>query len=817
MKKITLLLLFINVAFAQVGSLDTTFNPSDAGFGNGDGFDAGAGDIQYQPDGKMIVTGSFITYNGSNKKRIVRLNPDGSIDNTFLMGTGFNGGVSACKLLSNGKILVAGDFGSYNSEPVSKIIRLNADGTLDPTFGATTVGNASHITVQADGKILISGNFQFVNDVARNYFARLNANGSLDTSFDIGIGFSNYVITSIVQADGKIICGGAFTSFNGVSANRIVRLNSNGTIDTSFIYGSGFNNTVNDFKIQSDSKILVCGYFISYNGNSHRRLVRLNTDGSVDATFAVGLATDQFIRSMLLQDDGKIVLAGDFTTFDLTNINRIARINSNGTLDASFNVGTGANDEVNVVEKSGSGKIMLGGSFTYYKGIGKSRIISINEDGSIDNTFNPGSGFNGVVWTICPLTDGKIVMGGDFTTCNGVFNKFIAKLNNDGTLDTSFNSGVGANSSVYGIAESGGKYIVGGLFTSYNGTSTNFITKLNSDGSIDPAFNIGTGPNSGIYALTKQNDGKIIIVGVFTSFNGVARNRIARFNNDGSLDTTFNVGTGANNTIEAVAIQPDGKILIGGNFSNYNGVSKLRIARLNADGSLDTSFNCTIGGAVYSISLQNDGKVLLAGTFTSINSTPAPKVARLNSDGTLDTTFNIGTGPNSVTVRTILATPSGKAIVGGYFTSFNGGTQQYMVQLNNDGSIDTNFQNNTGADNVVFSFALQNDGKLLMGGNFTAYNQIGRNRIVRIHTDESVLDVSDYKSQIISIYPNPATDFINFTKEISLLEVFSIEGKKMNIPYTFNSADLNALTSGIYVVKGIENSGKSFTQKIIKN
>lgn len=821
---ITLLLFFfLNITFAQVGSIDTTFNPSDSGLGNGDGFDAVPANIQYQDDGKMIVTGVFTTYNGTNKSRIVRLNADGSIDNTFLTGTGFNATVSDSKLLSDGKILVVGDFTSYNSESCSKIIRLNANGTIDTTFGATTVGFANHISVQNDGKILISGNFLSVNNVPQGYFARLHANGTLDTSFDTGIGFNIPVFTSIVQADGKIICGGAFTNFNGQSANRIVRLNPNGTLDTSFIYGTGFNNSVNDFKIQSDSKILVAGYFVSYNGNSHQKLVRLNTDGSVDTSFAIGTGTDQFIRTMLLQDDGKIVIAGDFTTFNQISIKRIARISNNGTLDTSFDVGTGANGEVSTLEQTTSGKLMLGGIFTFYKGIAKGRIISINQDGSIDNTFNPGSGSNAVVWTMCHLSDNKILIGGDFTSYNGIFNKYIAKLHPDGTLDTSFNPGAGPNSSVYGIAESEGKYIIAGNFNSFNNIPTNFITKLNSNGSVDPTFNIGTGANSGIYNLTLQNDKKIIIIGTFTLYNGVVQNRIARLNNDGSLDTSFNIGTGANSTIESVAIQSDGKIVVGGIFTTFNGVSRMRIARLNTDGSLDTTFNPIVGGTVNSISVQNDGKLLISGSFNTINSTSAPKVARLNTDGTLDTNFNVGTGSNAVTVSTILATSSGKVIVGGYFTSFNGGTQKHIVQLNNDGSTDTNFKNGNAANNLVFSLTLQNDGKLLIGGSFTAYNQTGRNRLMRINTEESTLNTPHFQIEKLSIFPNPTTGLLNIKgnnlKEPVSLSIIDMNGRNVYFDKNYNTEkmiDIRKVQSGIYILN-IKTKEKNYTQKIIKN
>ena len=157
------------------------------------------------------------------------------------------------------------------------------------------------------------------------------------------------------------------------------------------------------------------------------------------------------------------------------------------------------------------------------------------------------------------------------------------RLNADGSLDTSFNPGSGANSVVTSIAlQPDNKIIIGGEFTSYNGTARNYIARLNADGSLDTSFNPGSGANSTVYSVALQPDNKIIIGGEFTSYNGTARNRLARLNADGSLDTSFNPGSGASNTVYSIALQPDNKIIIGGYFTSYNGTDRNRLARLNA-------------------------------------------------------------------------------------------------------------------------------------------------------------------------------------------------------------------------------------------
>ena len=204
--------------------------------------------------------------------------------------------------------------------------------------------------------------------------------------------------------------------------------------------------------------------------------------------------------------------------------------------------------------------------------------------------------------------DGKIVVGGNFTSYNGNDQNYITRLNSDGSRDTSFTVGTGFDSGVNAFAiQPDGKIVVGGYFTSYNGTSQNYITRLNSDGTRDTSFTIGTGFNSGVDAFAIQSDGKILVGGFFTSYNGTSQNRITRLNSDGTRDTSFTVGTGFDSGVNAFVIQPDGKIVVGGRFTSYNGTAQNRITRLNSDGSRDTSFTIGTGfdySTVYAIAIS---------------------------------------------------------------------------------------------------------------------------------------------------------------------------------------------------------------------
>ena len=336
--------------------------------------------------------------------------------------------------------------------------------------------------IQSDGKIVVGGDFSSYNGTGASKIIRLNTDGSRDTSFVIGTGFSGtypWVRSIAIQSDGKIVVGGNFANYNGTSASKIIRLNTDGSIDTSFVIGTGFNSSVFSTDIQSDGKILVGGYFSSYNGTSANKIIRLNTDGSVDTSFVTGTGFAALIKLITIQSDGKIVVGGNFSEYNGTNANKIIRLNSDGSRDTSFVIGTGFDSDVNSIAIQSDGKIVVGGEFYWYNGTFVKRIIRLNTDGSVDNSFVYGDGFNGYANSVAIQSDGKIVVGGQFQSYNGTNANYIIRLNSNGSIDTSFVYGTGFDGDVESITiQSNGKILVGGYFTNYNGTSANRIIQL---------------------------------------------------------------------------------------------------------------------------------------------------------------------------------------------------------------------------------------------------------------------------------------------------------------------------------------------------
>ena len=739
--------------FAQHGQNDPTFNPTDIGFGNGDGFDGDVDVLAIQSDDKVIVGGGFSEYNGTERNHIARLKTDGTLDSSFQVGTGFDWSVTSVALQSDGKIVVGGYFSSYNGNPCNNIVRLNTDGTFDNSFnlgsGFTVNYNGipesaviHDIAIQGDDKIIASGDFDNYDGTTVYRIARLNPDGTFDNTFDPGPETSGEFNTIGLQSDGKIVVAGSCQSCNGTSSNNILRLNTDGSTDTSFNPGTGFNGTVFQLDIQSDDKIVVGGGYTFFDGSPRKYISRLNADGTLDNSFDPGSGFDFFVYSIVVQSNQSIIIGGQFSIYNGTNSNGIIRLNTDGTVDNTFITGTGFQSRVYALAIQSDDKIITGGDFFIYNGTSRNNIARLNSDGSIDNSHNPGSGFNDRVYSIAIQDDGKIICGGAFTSFNGNTHNRIVRLNTDGSLDNSFDTGTGFegyNRRVNSVViQDDGKILIGGdLLDSYNGNTITPLVRLNSDGTLDASFDTGTGftgLSPSINSLKIQNDGKILAGGDFSEFNGTSRNDIARIHPNGSLDNSFDPGTGPlNASIKAIDVQNDGKIILSGGFNSFNGANRKKIVRLNSDGSVDNYFYSGDGfdERVVSVTVQEDGKILAGGFFTTYAGTPQNRIIRLNSDGTIDNSFDTGVGISG-NVHSIIIQDNNKIILGGNIFSYNGNPGRGITRLNTDGTLDNSFDVDPAFDAGVDALAVQSDNKIIAGGRFTSYNNIGRNRIARL-------------------------------------------------------------------------------------
>src|SRR6266480_4175627 len=359
--------------------------------------------------------------------------------------------------------------------------------------------------------------------------------------------------------------------------------------------------------------------------------------------------------------------------------------------------------------------------------------------GQLDTTFVPARGTNDAVNVVIPQPDGKVVAAGRFTFANTVFRNRIARFNFDGSLDTSFDPGTGADGEITAaVLQSDGRIIVAGRFTSFSGLTHNSICRLNANGSVDQTFGLGNGITNAALALALQTDGRIIVGGQFSSVDLTPRFNLARLNNDGSVDLSFDPGNGPNGDVNAIVIQPDGRIIIGGTFIGYNGFARGGVAWVLGNGVLDPSFDSGVGtgGNVFALALQHNGQIVLGGRFAQYSGTNRTFIARVFGDGSLDFGFN--PVPNSW-VQSLAVEPDDRILVGGFFIGINTVGRNRIARLNTNGSVDLTFDPGAGCvgaltndQTQVRSIALQQFGRILAGGIFTSYDNQLRDNIVRL-------------------------------------------------------------------------------------
>lgn len=681
-----------------------------------------------QPDGKLLILAKLPvnTSGATETANLVRLNLDGSLDTAFqgpVVGASHTATSNIITLpLANGKIM-------FFSEGILQ--RLNPDGSRDTSFAIVHVTNntwggpiaSPKLIPQSDGGYLLYGYFDAINGVARVSVARVASDGTLDASFDPGSKLPPFqrFTGAVLQLDQKIVLYGEFTGYSGTTSNCIIRLLPSGELDPSFedvhVTRADDNPTIEKVYLQPDGRIIILGFFTGVDGAARSPIARLNSDGSLDGTFdAAGMAGDhtfyEGLPSVLLQPDGKLILYGAFT----------------------------------------------------HAASQRSNLIRLNADGSFDDSFFPGIGQGPGydVLQVAMLPNNQLLVLGGFYSRNG-----FARLNNNGTFDQTYDpaatlfsaSNTGARTIV---PASDGKMFIGGWFTSVNGVARNCIARLDGDGTLDSTFDHGTGPNTGytpqlapsVESIAVQSDGKILVSGAFISFSGVARASFVRLEQDGAVDPGFNPADSSNSPYgyHPFVIAPNGQIYAAGKFVGQNPQDNL--ARINPNGTVDGTFHPAQLRAK-SLAVQPDGKLVVLTDPLGTSNPEKSSLARLNLDGSLDSTFAAGAAtPGIIRLaghgNAVRIQSDGKIVVGGLFSPSNNASvadinhvkHPNLERFNSDGTPDPSFAvGGSGPNGEVNDVFLKPNGAIMVGGNFTSVNGIAR-RGVAVLTPNGEVDES---------------------------------------------------------------------------
>jgi uncharacterized delta-60 repeat protein len=797
-----------------LGIADDDFDPAPSGTVNS---------IITLPDGRILAGGAFESIGGCAIPRLAMLNPNGTPDPGFIPNP--SGTVNTLLVQADGKIMVGGDFSIIAGSSNSRVARLNPDGTPDDSFRpAAPASTVNALAVQTDGKILIGGAFTSVGGTSRLRFARLHADGALDTGFNAGANSTVNAITLV--GDGKILVGGSFTTIGNQPRPYLVRLNSNGSVDTAF--NATMGGTVNTIVVQPDGRVVIGGSFTTVGGQTRQRIARLEANGALDTGFNPG--ADGAVNTIALQTDGKIWVGGTFSTIGGQTTPRIALLDAEGVADP--NLSSNADNTVNTIAMQADGKVLTGGLFTSIGGQERSRIarltndpaiseLSMEEDNELlwrrggaapevdrveieylqhgvwvsagaatrvadgwqatantlpqstwirargrtvggrqsgnpawvgamhahgiedlsqisvsleDEILNPGEAtvsFEPSTWrepsepiTVTITNTGDSELTGISHSIAGLHP---TEFSADALPATTLAPGASMDLTIHFIPSGAGTRTAQlHLHSSDVQTSPFRITLQGSAVHGDTTFTPSIGDL--VQSLAVQPDGRILVGGFFNTAGGRTTGRLVRLNSNGTLDESFIPM--ANGSVSSIALQPDGKILIGGSFTTVDGQLQAKLARLNPDGTLDAGFRPVVEGTVNTICLQSDGGILLGGRAMTVNGLSRPYLARLHPDGTLDIGFNLEFDGS---VHTLAVQPDGRILIGGMFTTIGGVSRARVARLNANGTLDTGF--NPGANDTVLTLTVQPDGKILAGGSFTTIANQSRTRIARLNPD----------------------------------------------------------------------------------
>lgn len=675
-----------------------------------------------------------------------------------------NANVAVYKILAlaDGGFIAAGRLARVNGVRSSLLMRINADGSVSSGFTPTIIGDEVRtIAQQADGKFVIGGHFAQVNGYRRNDLARVNADGSLDVSFNPDLAGVETVIRVLVQPDGKLVVAAWTLDSNG----GLQRLNADGSLDSS--WQRSRNGTVYDLALQADGKVIAAGFMNSPTGNGTTPVLRFNTDGSLDATFNVGTTTGS-TNAVAIDAAGNILIGGFLTQVGGKPVTGIARLTTAGALDASFTAAAqayGTPSNVNAIAVQADGKIVVGGGFLEMNGVAQPYLARLNRDGSLDSGFPAAaparslqsvaiqsdgsivggmdavfigsdvrtgvvrynrSGFvdtrvslnvrgPGGPGPVVPLPNGKYMLFGSFDDVRGAPGFGMVRLNGDGSVDSTFTShgGIDVGYGAVGAAVllPDGRFAVTGGFNTYAGVPRNYLAVIRADGSLDPTFSPAPSVLSGGECIALTPDGKIVVAGNAYSSGGPVYGGVFMYNLDGSRDTAFNTGSGFDQDVRALAVQPDGKIIAGGWFTKYNGSPVKGLVRLNRDGTADPTFVPALPfqGNVSALALTPSGKVVVAAGYLPVGS-----IARLNADGSLDSTFAWSALGG---VSAVLVQENEQVLVRSWFP-LNIGNGGYLARLNADGTLDRTFRSSgiyqSTPAGMNATLVMRDDGQLLI-------------------------------------------------------------------------------------------------------
>jgi len=619
---------------------------------------------------------------------------------------------------------------------------LSAQSPGTPPFQNTLIKSIARVNAtqhQSDGKLIVAGEIDYFGVSRIGNLVRLLPNGNRDDTFITGAGTNGRIDALAIQQDGKILIGGGFNSYNGSFTRNLARLHADGRLDGSFMdFPTSIitvNSEVRSIAIQPDGKILIGGNFTSIQGQPRQRIARLLPNGVLDESFNVPDGCNNSVRSIMLQSDGKIIIGGDFNIVGNTPKNKIARLNPNGQIDATFNMGTGFQGGVSFVETmepAADGKFYVGGIFAGYNGTNYRNIIRLNADGSVDLAFNTTFSTGGQVSAIAVQPDGKVWAGGVFTSFSGFSTGKLVRINPDGSRDISASIPYIDNGNVNAVAlQEDGRIIVSGYFRTVGTGNLPSHLRLLPNGQIDISYPVSLGSRADIKTMSELQDGRLLIAGNISRVGNQFVRNVALLNSDGTPSDNGIFSQGANSFVNASITTADGGIILGGDLTEFNGVNSPKIVKIRPDGNVVSDFIVeTIKGGLVNKMLRHPNGGILVQTLSN--------VYMINEDGSPVPTYVVGSGASNLGIKDVALDKSGRILVAGNFTSYNGIPRNNVVRIFPDGTVDETFDAGSGTIFMISKVLPLPDGDVLVGGGFSSFSGVFCSNVIRLDTNGKI-------------------------------------------------------------------------------
>lgn len=665
--------------------------------------------------------------------------------------------ISAIAVQPDGKVIAGGDIVLAGDKPVNHLVRLNSDGSLDESFTAPTFideyASIQTILVDHAGKIIVGGRFS-----NGTYAVRLHANGSLDESFTLPPDIEDIIKIDLYHSNRYIVLSFSFHK-------HLVVLNNDGTVDPSFNAGTGPNSLGidgTDFTVLPDGDVIFVGTFSRFNDVDHNRVVRLSRDGSIDEAFDIGAGpqgSTPYINSAKVQSDGKILLAGKFESFNNFNAVNLVRLHPDGSVDEGFTIPAPSANffsfEIGAMTLAGDDIFLAGLKQDIGNGELHYSVLKLNPDGSLATDFNAAlsdiSAENAIHDPLLANGPNGIILSGNFSRMGGDDRRGLALLNRTtGQLDADFNPPLGGLPKIRTVRQDAeGNFFIGGRFHFVNGVRVQNLAKLRPDGSLDEAFavNTGAGPDHTVNCIELDADGRVLVAGGMSRFNNSNTGNLFRLKTDGTLDDTFvgNVYTGSvGSGVNVLRVLPDGKLMIGGYFDHINGQPMKALARLESDGNTDATFHPTVFDdrqVVNAIAIVDGNNLLIGGNRRG--GTSGGFLHHIDATGSIVNDFpNVDLSNQSILTITVL--PSGGFLAAGTFSKiFSDSAPNALLQFNSEGTL-VDRVSIAAYQGAIQDIMLMPDDYVMLAGSFRKVNTVSSSGLSIIKLTGQMTDVYQF-------------------------------------------------------------------------